>query len=688
MAYRIALVLKYLDEEYQASIFRGAAAEAERLGMELICIQGDQFDQSISGSSFFFSSSSALRLDGVLFLSSILLDNNTGNISSRLINIFPTIPLVSIGTALKGIPSIVCETTRPIADLVHHLVSDHGYRRFLYLGGPRGNHDNRVREEAFTKTILGKKWSANTCTLAIRNGELFSETAGLQLIKQYCNDHSERDIDVILAGSDDMAAGIRKYLRTGAPESWRDCPLTGFDDIPLAATQPLALTTIHQPTERMGAAAARALHDVLHGSKTAPVLEIPGRTVLRNSCGCRGYTVSVPPEESERALRREQFLRDVSYFGQEIMGASSAEALERPLREFLTNVASRDFALVLYDSPVSSIPDKGRIQLHVSPLAGTQPFRDMTLRSMDELFDSLLKNPVNAGTPRCLFHLRAGDYRLGFVLYSVDQSAHTYMSVSGMFLSHAVNRLFELEHEQDRARELEREVEKRTRELKEEARKRREVEEAVLKISDLERLRFSLDLHDDICQRLAAMTMICKCAADSDPAMKTLFDMANETLRKTRQYAHESFPVEIDSLDLSDALNRLCSDMDTAEKPVISFTRSGRTRPLTREQKINVFRIAQEALQNVVKHAEAGKVTVQLDYGTSSVTLAITDDGHGYEQNGKEPALRKNRRRPRGLGIRSMEYRAHQMDGSFTITGKKGKGTRIEVVIPVTGGEQ
>jgi len=123
MAYRIALVLKYLDEEYQASIFRGAAAEAERLGMELICIQGDQFDQSISGSSFFFSSSSALRLDGVLFLSSILLDNNTGNISSRLKNIFPTIPLVSIGTALKGIPSIVCETTRPIADLVHHLVS-------------------------------------------------------------------------------------------------------------------------------------------------------------------------------------------------------------------------------------------------------------------------------------------------------------------------------------------------------------------------------------------------------------------------------------------------------------------------------------------------------------------------------------------------------------------------------------
>lgn len=688
MPYRIALVLKYLDEEYQASIFRGAAAEAEKLGMELICIQGDQFDQSLSGSSFFFSSSPVLRLDGVLFLSSILLDNNAGNISTRLRTIFPSVPLVSIGTDLKGIPSIVCETTGPIIDLVHHLVAGHGYRRFLYLGGPKGNHDNRVREEAFKKSISGKRKSADACSLTIRNGELFSETAGLQLIEEYCTEHPVRNMDVILAGSDDMAAGIRKYLRTGAPESWRDCPITGFDDIPLAATQPLSLTTIHQPTERMGAAAVRTVHEMLSGKKVAPVLEIPGRTILRNSCGCRGFRVSVPPEESERALRREQFLRDVSYFGQEIMGASSLEALERPLREFLTNVASRDFALVLYDSPEIRIPDRGRIQLQFCPLAGTLPFRDTILRPMQELFDSLLKNPVNAGTPRCLFHLRAGDYRLGFIIYSVDHTAHTYMSVSGMFLSHAINRLFELEREQNRARDLEREVDKRTRELKEEALRRREVEEAVLKISDLERLRFSLDLHDDICQRLAAMTMVCKRDADTDPAMKTLFDMANETLQKTRQYAHESFPVEIDSLDISDALSRLCREMDTAEKPMITFSRNGQDRPLAREQKINVFRIAQEGLQNVVKHAEAGKVTVQLDYGASTVTLTITDDGRGYERNGNEPALRKNRRRPRGLGIRSMEYRAHQMDGTFTITGKKDRGTRIVVTIPVTGGSR
>ena len=424
MAYRIALVLKYLDEEYQASIFRGAAAEAERLGMELICIQRPVRSVHL-GIVVFFLVFLRARLDGVLFCPPYC-SITTPATFQAVSKYFPTIPLVSIGTALKGF--LHCMRNHQ----THRRSGSSSCLRSRIPPLPvsrrtEGNHDNRVREEAFTKTILGKKWSANTCTLAIRNGELFSETAGLQLIKQYCNDHSERDIDVILAGSDDMAAGIRKYLRTGAPESWRDCPLTGFDDIPLAATQPLALTTIHQPTERMGAAAARALHDVLHGTKTAPVLEIPGRTVLRNSCGCQGYTVSVPPEESERALRREQFLRDVSYFGQEIMGASSAEALERPLREFLTNVASRDFALVLYDSPVSSIPDKGRIQLHVSPLAGTQPFRDMTLRSMDELFDSLLKNPVNAGTPRCLFHLRAGDYRLGFVLYSVDQSAHTYM---------------------------------------------------------------------------------------------------------------------------------------------------------------------------------------------------------------------------------------------------------------------
>lgn len=684
MAYRIGLVLKYLDEEYQSSIFRGAGTEAERLGAELVCIQGDQFDGRLSGSSFFFANSPATGLDGIVFVSSILPDNSSATLPATLKKNFGSTPFVSIGTALEGIPSVISETDEPIEQLVDHLVDDHEYRRFLYLGGPKENNDNRSREAAFRKALKHKSASGKSCSLAVRNAELFSETAALQLMEQYCLAHPERDIDVLLAGSDDMAAGVLKYLRTGAPESWKHCPITGFDDIPLAATWPLSLTTVHQPTERMGAEAVHMLVDLLSGKTPPAVLAIPGETIRRNSCGCRDYQPVVLPEETARALQREQFLRDVSYFGQEIMGASGLEAVERPLCEFLTNVASREFALVLYDSPATQVPDRGRLQLKMSPLSGSTRYRETRMRPLRDIFSLLLESPGVPGSPRCLFHLRSGDTRLGFILYSVDQSVHSYMSLSGMFLSHALRRLYEQEKDHDRARELEQEVEKRTRELKEEALRRREVEEAVLRISDLERLRFSLDLHDDICQRLAAMTMICKKDSRTDPVMKTLFDMASETLQKTRQYAHESFPVEIDSLDISDALSRLCSDMDSGEGPGITFVQEGPITALTREQKINMFRIAQEALQNSIKHSRARKTAVRLEYRPGSLTLSITDDGRGFDNSGTR-MVRGNKRRPRGLGIRSMEYRAHQLDGKFAITSGNDRGTTVTVTIPARG---
>lgn len=684
MAYRIGLVLKYLDEEYQSSIFHGAGKEAERLGAELVCIQGDQFDQQLSGSSFFFANSPVVGLDGLLFVSSILLDNSSASLSAKLKKSFGAMPFVSIGTALDGIPSVICETARPVERLADHLVDEHGYRRFLYLGGPKENNDNRSREAAFRNTLNQKYVSGKPCTFTARNAELFSETAALHLLGEYCREHPERDIDVLLAGSDDMAAGVLKYLRSSAPESWKNCPITGFDDIPLAAALPLSLTTVRQPTERMGEEAVRMLVDLISGKNPPLVLPIPGETVIRNSCGCSGGPPVIRPEDTAKALQREQFLRDVSYFGQEIMGVSGLDGIEQPLCEFLTNVASREFALVLYDKPAEEVPAMARLQIRTSPLSGSSCRHETGMRPIRDIFSSLFEDPAIPGAPRCLFHLRSGDTRLGFILYSIDQSAHSYMSLSGMFLAHALRRLYEQEKEQDRARELEREVEKRTRELKKEALRRREVEEAVLRISDLERLRFSLDLHDDICQRLAAMTLICKKDAGSDPVMKTLFDMASDTLQKTRQYAHDSFPVEIESLDITDALEHLCLDMDSAEGTRISFIQKGTVPSLTREQKINVFRIAQEALQNIVKHADAGEATVHLKYEPSSVTLTITDNGCGYEWNGNKPAVRKNRRRPRGLGIRSMEYRAHQMDGSFVISGKKGRGTRIVVAIPLT----
>ncbi|MBR5866894.1 MAG: substrate-binding domain-containing protein [Spirochaetaceae bacterium] len=679
MAYRIALVLKYLDEEYQASVFRGAVQEAERLGIELVCIQSDFSDSLQFNSNFFPSDHKAFNFDGILFLSSILLTSDSELIARKLKDTFPSIPIVSIGTELKEIPSTICEAGSAINHLISHLIDNHGYKRFLYLGGPVENNDSQKREIIIKNALSSDYAKTKDCSLIIRNSLMFSESDGLKLIENYCQEHPERDVDVLLAGSDGMAMGIRKYLRSAAPESWKDCPITGFDDIPLAAFPPHCLTTIHQPADIMGAASVTMLHKLILGEKVPPVQKVSSYLVIRNSCGCNEYQIPVATTQAQDAIQREQFLRDVGYFGQEIMGASSFEAIERPLKEFLMNVATRDFSLVTYPSPTEETPHQGKIQLQVSAF-GTVPQTNSDFQPISQILENVLEKPVSFRTPRCLLHLRVGNKRLGFITYSVNQAAHVYMCIAGMFLSHAVNRLFELEKEKHRARELEKEVQRRTQELKEEAIRRRNVEAEVLKISDLERQRFSMDLHDDICQRLAAMTMICKSNADKSPKAKIVYEMAQETLARTRQYAHASFPMEIDFSDISQALDSLCCEMTNETE--ISFSCTGEKIDLTREQKINVLRIAQEALQNAIKHSKAGKIHVSFEYDKDMITLSIQDDGCGYTQSSFGNKTNTGRR-PRGLGIRSMEYRAHQIDGSFEIKTAKDKGTQIIVQFPV-----
>lgn len=679
MSYRVGLILKYLDEEYQASIFRGAAKAAEKLGIEIICIQGDIFDGSPSSVSetLFISSWPQLKLDGIIFLSSILLNNSSFDVSKNLKEVFKDIPLVSIGTVLDNIPSVICESKKSIENLLDHLINDHGYKNFLYIGGPVNNDDNNQRQTTIKNYIEAKNRNSvkPEFSLTIKNGILFSESDGLQIIEDYCSKNPVKNIDAIIAGSDDIASGISKYLRSIAPESWQNCPITGFDNIPLAQTQQLSFTTIDQPTEEMGEKAVFAINEILTKSikqtKTqapAPIIQATSKLIIRNSCGCRGYQKTFSAEESLNPLQREQFMRDVTYFGQEIVCASDFNKIKNPLKEFLTNAACRDFSLILFPEPSNHISENGILTVQINDFEiaaldnGSNDNNNIYQKSkpLQKIFSSILKRKIDPKTPRCIYQLRVGERRLGFIVYTVNLEAPINMSMAGMFLSQAVNRIYEFNQE---------------------TYKRRKAEEEVLKISDLERLRFSLDLHDDICQRLAAITMICKKDSETNATMKTLFNMANETLARTRQYAHDSFPVELDFSDLTEAIENLCSEMQNSNCK-ISFQKSKDSFSLTSEQKINLFRITQEALQNSIKHSNADNISVKLNYSNSELTLLISDNGNGFNHNEIIKEENTQKRRPKGIGLRSMEYRTNQIGGQFTISSKINEGTSIKIIVP------
>ena len=111
----------------------------------------------------------------------------------------------------------------------------------------------------------------------------------------------------------------------------------------------------------------------------------------------------------------------------------------------------------------------------------------------------------------------------------------------------------------------------------------------------------------------------------------------------------------------------------------------------SKEQKINVLRIAQEALQNALKHSKATKIEISIKQNLHNAIFTIQDNGIGYDENlifnsfGSDSTFENKviqSRRPRGLGITSMEYRANQIGGDVKIESELNKGTKIIVTIP------
>jgi signal transduction histidine kinase len=105
----------------------------------------------------------------------------------------------------------------------------------------------------------------------------------------------------------------------------------------------------------------------------------------------------------------------------------------------------------------------------------------------------------------------------------------------------------------------------------------------------------------------------------------------------------------------------------------VAFTLGGKERRLPPHVELNLYRIAQEALTNVRKHAQAGQVTVALDFSPHSVELTVSDNGRGGV-NGDNHS---------GWGVRGIQERALLLDGELRLASPPGQGTRLAVVVPL-----
>ncbi len=209
----------------------------------------------------------------------------------------------------------------------------------------------------------------------------------------------------------------------------------------------------------------------------------------------------------------------------------------------------------------------------------------------------------------------------------------------------------------------------------------------LLTAQEEDRRRISRDLHDDINQRLAMLTMDIRQVekgpcTDPDHLLKEIRRMSERLTAVSddiRRMAYRFHPSILDDLGLVKALRRLVDDFSPQTGIKCSYVYNEPAAPLPAEVTICIFRVVQESLSNIARHARASRVEIELICEEEAVDLSIFDDGVGFDV--KQSAM------PNGhLGLLSMKERVRLAKGTLALTSTPGHGTRIQVKIPLAQG--
>jgi two-component system sensor histidine kinase UhpB len=206
-------------------------------------------------------------------------------------------------------------------------------------------------------------------------------------------------------------------------------------------------------------------------------------------------------------------------------------------------------------------------------------------------------------------------------------------------------------------------------------RERRESGRATLARIEDERKRVAQELHDELGQSLTGvMLMVSRAAAHAPAELREDLLEAQEATRAAlddvRRIARQLRPEALDDLGLVPALNAFFSTFSDVSGLAVERSFADELPQIGKESELAIFRVAQESLTNVARHAEAARVTVRLEPADNGVRLSVRDDGVGL------------RDAPIGIGIRGMQERAVLVGGTLEVFSPRDAGVEIRLTVP------
>jgi two-component system, NarL family, sensor histidine kinase DegS len=212
----------------------------------------------------------------------------------------------------------------------------------------------------------------------------------------------------------------------------------------------------------------------------------------------------------------------------------------------------------------------------------------------------------------------------------------------------------------------------------------KEVISQVIQAQEAERLWVSRQIHDGPAQTMTNLVLraeICERLLDLDVArakseLSGLKSVVNTTLQDTRRFIFDLRPMILDDLGLEPTLRRYIQQFTDKFKVEVGVTINGMNGRLPSQLEVAIFRIVQEALMNVAKHAHANHAQVSIELNGDAVGVTVEDDGTGF--NVDDSTLND----PKFRGLTTMRQRVEMFGGQFNIDTAPGRGTRVIVNLP------
>ncbi len=687
----IAVLGAEVNEAYQAELWKGIRDEADRHDKYLICFMGSRSGipyRETHISYPFYGLAHSDNFDGVIIVSSTISTYMDPEKVKALFDSRPHIPKISIGLPIDGAGSVCVDSRKGMGDMVEHLVSHHGCRKFALIAGPRLHPESEQRRTA-VETFLKEKG------LTLRESSIFygrfDKESGVDGIAALYRE--DRDFDAILCLNDRMAIGALEELQRRGMRVPEDVLVTGFDGIKESAYCSPPLATVVQPLRRLGQTSVEELYRLLEGGM-ARDLDLESHILLRDSCSCnsilekdienetgsllsKGNEKKDLWEENTRLLvhgfleeeERGHLLRNV---GITLSGSFDLDTLFPQLARGLYLLGFEYAYLVLYEKGDEGLFSRLAFELRRGQLVT----EDHMVFSSGDILPDIGKRLGETNCRNWMFTpLAFQDRVMGHLLLPGDhQDTEIYETLTRQ-ISSSLQGAILWEQVRNHERDLVEEVRKRTVELtrvngnlRKEIEQRKILEEEVLQISQHTMERIGQDLHDDLCQFLAGTSLRLGAVSrklkggegELAGSLENIQIMINDAILRAKRLVKGLIPLGIKEEGFNHALESLCREMSQSYGIAIDYRGSTVCDNLTAEKTTELYRIVQEALNNGVKHSGSREILVRVTRSgpgpeDRGFEIVVQDRGCGFIQTGE------NREKEKGMGLRIMKYRGRRI---------------------------